>query len=70
MRLIWAILGLIVLLIGIGFSLLNTQTAELYYYLGHIKAPVCLIVILSFIIGALVGLAIGFTRGRLRARRH
>lgn len=65
MRIIWAIIGLIILLIGIGFSLLNTQQAELYYYLGHVNAPVCLIVVLSFIVGALIGLAIGFTRGRL-----
>lgn len=67
MRLIWTLLGLIVLVIGIGFALLNTDSVSFYYYLGVVKAPLSLIIVLSFIVGGLIGLLVGYCHGRKRA---
>lgn len=66
MRIIWTFFGLIILLIGIGFALLNTGDVTLFYYLGVVKAPLSLIVVLAFIVGGLVGLGVGFVRGKRR----
>ncbi len=64
MRLFFPILSLIILIIALLFSLLNTQTAELFYFFGKAHPPVCLLVITSFILGALIGLIFGFIKGQ------
>lgn len=64
MRLFFPILSLIVLLVALLFSLLNTQRAEFFYFFGKAYPPVCLLVITPFILGAVIGLVVGFIRGR------
>lgn len=66
MRLFFPVLALIILIIGLIFSLLNTQSAELFYFFGKVSLPVSLLIIGSFIIGILLGLFLGFILGLFR----
>ena len=70
MRLFFPILIIIVLILALVFSLLNTQAAELFYFFGKTQIPVSLLIISSFIIGILIGLLVGFIKGhRYRKNR-
>ena len=67
MRIIWAIVAIVIFLIVAAFALLNMQSVVLEYYLGIIKLPLAVVVIAAFIIGALIGLLIGYVRGKRRS---
>lgn len=69
MRIIWTLLGLIVLVVGIGFALLNTEIVSLHYYLGAVKTPLSLSLVLAFVLGGLIGLIVGYVGGRRAKHR-
>ena len=61
-RLVYFILALIVVIFGVVFSVLNADTVPLNYYLGSVEIPLSLALILSMIVGALLGIfsSLGF----------
>ena len=66
MRILFPLLALIILIFGLVFSLLNTQSAELFYFFGKTSLPVSILIICSFIIGILLGLFFSFILGFLK----
>jgi len=69
LRLLYFLLALIVVILGVVFSVLNADTVQLHYYLGSIELPLSLVLILAMIIGALLGVfaSLGFIIGSRRS---
>ena len=60
---------LIIILAGIVFAVLNSSSVELKYYFGMVQVPLSLIIVLSIIAGALLGILASMGQ-LLRARRN
>lgn len=57
MRYLYLVLGLFVFILLLGFVMKNAQLVELHYYLGYVwRAPLSLMILATFSIGALVGM--------------
>ncbi len=54
-RLISAIILLVVLVIGIYFGLLNAEPVTINYYFGSYEMPLSLVMVISVLLGALLG---------------
>lgn len=56
MRYIYLVLGLLVFILLLGFVMKNVEPVELHYYLGYVwRAPLSLMMLATFCIGALMG---------------
>ena len=75
LRLIYLSLSLLVIIVGVAFSVLNAESIQLNYYLGSIELPLSLVLVLAMIIGALLGifaslgLIIGSRRSATKLKR-
>ncbi|MEX0430754.1 LapA family protein [Spiribacter insolitus] len=56
-RLIGLIFALIVVAAGLSFAMLNPTPVALDFYLGQLKLPVALWLVIAFTIGVIIGLA-------------
>lgn len=56
LRLIYISLTLVVIIIGVAFSVLNAENIQLNYYLGSVELPLSLVLIIAMIIGAILGI--------------
>lgn len=56
LRLIYLSLSLLVIILGVAFSVLNAENIQLNYYLGSIELPLSLVLVVAMIIGALLGI--------------
>jgi len=56
MRIIYISLALIVVILGVAFSVLNAESIQLNYYLGSIELPLSLVIVIAMIIGAALGI--------------
>lgn len=54
-KLIYTVLVLIIILIGVIFAMLNAQSVQLNYYFGVQQLPLSLAIVLSMLIGAILG---------------
>ena len=68
-RLIEYLIILAVILFGLSFALLNAEPVEVDYYLGIARLPLSLALVISAVIGAIVGVALTATMA-LRRRRE
>jgi len=68
LRLLYFLLALIVVILGVVFSVLNADKVQLYYYLGSVELPLSLVLILAMIAGAILGVlsSLGFILGSRR----
>lgn len=48
-------LGLLVLIVGLSFAVLNAEKVPLNYYLGQSELPLSLLLVLAMAFGALLG---------------
>lgn len=55
-RIVLLIVILLIVLFGLSFALLNATPAELDFYFGAVTLPLSLLLVLSLIVGALIGL--------------
>ena len=75
LRLIYLSLSLLVIILGVAFSVLNAESIQLNYYLGSIELPLSLVLVLAMILGALLGifaslgLIIGSRRSATKLKR-
>lgn len=54
---LWLAAKLLVFLLVLGFALKNSHTATFYSYLGYVwQAPLIVMLLLAFVLGALTGL--------------
>ncbi|MDH5594166.1 MAG: LapA family protein [Gammaproteobacteria bacterium] len=59
MRLFVYLLFLAVLLVCVGFAVINAEPVAVSYYFGELTAPLSLIVVIAIIAGALLGIIAG-----------
>ena len=75
LRLIYLSLSLLVIILGVAFSVLNAESIQLNYYLGSVELPLSLVLVLAMIVGALLGifaslgLIIGSRRSATKLKR-
>ncbi len=58
MRIVTYVLALIIVLLGITFAGLNAEPVTLNYYIGNVKLPLSLLLVLTLIIGCVLSLII------------
>jgi putative membrane protein len=51
---------LIIILFGISFAILNSDSVTINYYLGQKSLPLSLLLVLGFASGCLIGMMVGF----------
>ena len=74
-RLIYLSISLIVIILGVAFSVLNAENIQLNYYLGSVELPLSLVLVISMIVGAILGifaslsLIIGSRRSATKLKR-
>lgn len=56
MKIITGLLILLLVIIGLGFALLNAELITLNYYFGTKQMPLSLCIVLTFALGGLLGL--------------
>lgn len=68
-RLIRLILLLALLILALGFALINAKTIQINYYVGQITVPLSLALVVVLAVGALIGIfsSLGII---MRARRE
>jgi putative membrane protein len=59
-RIISYIFLLLIVVLGISFATLNSETVNINYYLGHKVMPLSLLLALVFSIGCLMGILVVF----------
>ena len=57
LRLVYLFMALFVVILGVAFSVLNADYVTLHYYLGSIELPLSLILVITMIVGAVLGVA-------------
>jgi uncharacterized integral membrane protein len=69
MKWFWLLIGIILFLFGIGFALLNPENIMLNLYIVQFKTSLALSLVSFFVVGGILGLAVGYIRGRWKARK-
>ena len=59
MRLLSLLIFLLIVLLGISFSTLNSTPVTFYYFLGNKTFPLSLLLVLTLAAGALLGILVG-----------
>jgi putative membrane protein len=60
MRIISYFLLLVIIFLGISFAILNPGAVSINYYVGHRVLPCSLLLAITFVLGCLLGLLVGF----------
>lgn len=68
-KLMYTILVLVVILLGIIFAVLNAENVQLNYYFGSQELPLSLAMVMSMIVGAVLGVLASINL-ILRSRRE
>ena len=55
-KILYAIAIALIALLGVIFAILNAETVQINYYFGSKEAPLSLAIILSMLLGAILGL--------------
>lgn len=59
MRMLTYILLIVIILLGISFAVLNPDVVNFNYYIGHRALPLSLLLVMTFVLGSLLGLLVG-----------
>lgn len=76
MRILSYFFFLAILIFGVTFAILNSESVTINFYLGQRSMPLSLLLVLVFTVGCLIGMVVGFwllikakmTNYRLRQR--
>lgn len=59
MKFIYPILGIVLCVLLVGFIIKNMEPVELHYYLGFVwRTPLSLMLLITFLIGVVAGIAV------------
>jgi len=59
MKFIYPVLGIVLCVLMLGFIIKNIEPVELHYYLGYVwRTPLSLMLLITFLIGVVAGIAI------------
>ncbi|HKJ77164.1 MAG TPA: LapA family protein [Gammaproteobacteria bacterium] len=56
-RLLVFLFILVVVVLGLGFAVLNAESVAVNFYFGTLQAPLSMVVVLAMVVGALLGVA-------------
>lgn len=71
MRILTYILILLIILFGISFAILNSQTVTVDYYFRQSNLPLSLLLVITFVFGSLLGMLVGlFLLLKVKIRNH
>ena len=56
-RVVYLFIAMLLIVIGISFTVLNADNVSLHYYFGSIEIPLSFILVIAMIIGAILGVA-------------
>ena len=56
LRLVYLSITLLIIIFGIVFAVLNSESVQLNYYLGSVELPLSLVIVVAMIVGALLGI--------------
>lgn len=59
MKILSYVLLILILLIGVSFSVLNSGSVSINYYVGISKLPLSFLMVLTFAVGCILGLLVG-----------
>lgn len=62
MRLVQAIILFLIFVLALAFAVINADAVKLDYYVGSLELPLSVILVVSFALGAIVGLLVGLMR--------
>jgi len=68
-KLIYTVLVLLIVLIGVIFAVLNAESVQFNYYFGSQQLPLSLAIVLSMLVGAILGV-LASMKLILRSRRE
>ncbi|MBX3708835.1 MAG: LapA family protein [Gammaproteobacteria bacterium] len=60
MRIVSYFFLLVIVLFGMTFATLNSESVTINYYLGQSTLPLSLLLVLAFALGCLIGMMVGF----------
>lgn len=60
MRIMSYLFLLIIIIIGVTFATLNSETVTVHYYIGNRVMPLSLLLVIVLAIGSLLGMMVGF----------
>lgn len=60
MRIISFFFLIVIVLFGMTFATLNSESVTINYYLGQATLPISLLLVLVFAFGCLIGMVVGF----------
>ncbi|MFT6834667.1 MAG: putative integral membrane protein [Francisellaceae bacterium] len=69
MKFIYGLFLLIIFLVVISFSILNSQNVNLNYFLGQINLALSVPVIGAFVIGGVIGLLVGVMKQKVKRKK-
>ncbi|MCF6764158.1 LapA family protein [Thiotrichales bacterium 19S3-7] len=69
MKYLWWFFLIVVLVVVIGFSILNAHLVLLDYFFGEVTLPLVIIILIAFIVGAVLGILVGYFRGRSNRKK-
>jgi len=68
-KIIYTVLVLLIVLIGVIFAVMNAESVQLNYYFGSQQMPLSLAIVLSMLVGAILGV-LASIKLILRSRRE
>ncbi|NOX08037.1 MAG: LapA family protein [Gammaproteobacteria bacterium] len=69
MRIIGNIILFVLMIVAAAFAIINADLIQLNYFIGHIKVPLALVLIITFIAGALMAVLFNLS-GMIRLKRE
>ena len=69
MKFIYGLFLLIIFLVVISFSILNSQNVNLNYFFGQINLALSVPVIGAFVIGGVIGLLVGVMKQKVKRKK-
>lgn len=60
MRILTYLTLIAIVLLGISFATLNPDSVNFNYYIGHRTLPLSLLLVMTFVVGCILGLLVGF----------
>ena len=56
-RVVYLFIAMLLIVIGISFTVLNADNVKLHYYFGSIEIPLSFLLVIAMIVGAILGVA-------------
>jgi putative membrane protein len=69
LKFIYGLFLLIIFLVVISFSILNSQNVNLNYFFGQINLALSVPVIGAFVIGGVIGLLVGVMKQKVKRKK-